>query len=83
MAKAKLIFNLDDFDDQMAHKRCVKSLDLVSALHEFSSNRKKTLEYRLDDSPMDIDRYEVLEMVFGEFYRVLEEYSIDIDELIS
>ena len=30
--KAKLIFNLDDPDDRMAHKRHVKSLDMALAL---------------------------------------------------
>jgi len=32
--KAKLEFDLDDFDDKMAHNRCVKATDMALVLWE-------------------------------------------------
>lgn len=41
--KAKLIFDLEDADDRMAHLRCVKSLDMADILFQLSHNTYKDL----------------------------------------
>jgi hypothetical protein len=52
--KAKLEFDLDDFSDRKAHKRCVSATDAYIALHKianeiFRPNRKHGYEKDLED----------------------------------
>ena len=77
--KAILEFNIDDFDDKMSHKQCIKANDMALAIWEFSSNSKRTLEDEL--ASKDIDKYETLDLVFKMFYDILDEHSININEL--
>jgi hypothetical protein len=80
MAKAKIEFDLNDIDDRMAHLRAVKSLDMAMALWDITHNTKKGLEWSLEGK--DIDKYEVLEMVFDKIYEILDEHNVRTDELI-
>jgi hypothetical protein len=80
MAKAKIEFDLNDIDDRMAHLRAVKSLDMAMALWDITHNTKKGLEWSLEGK--DIDKYEVLEMVFEKIYEILDEHNVRTDELI-
>ena len=81
MAKAKLKYDLDDFDDRMAHLRAVKSLDMAMALWDITHNTKKGLEWSMEGK--EIDKYEALEMVFDKIYEILEEHNIKMDDLIN
>lgn len=75
--RAKLIFNLDNPDDRMAHLRCVKSSDLCLAVWEFLKNsRKKLEETEFKNS------YQAINETYKEFFDILEEYNINIDELV-
>lgn len=66
--KAILEFDLDNPDDAMSHKRCVKSLDMAIALFEITHNcHRHTSE---------------LEVFKTRMYEVLNDNNIDIDELI-
>jgi hypothetical protein len=80
MAKAKIKYDLNDVDDRMAHLRAVKSLDMALALWDITHNTKKGLEWSLEGK--DIDKYEVLEMVFEKIYEILDEHNVRTDELI-
>jgi len=80
MAKAKIEFDLNDIDDRMAHLRAVKSFDMAMALWDITHNTKKGLEWSLEGK--DIDKYEVLEMVFDKIYEILDEHNVRTDELI-
>lgn len=80
MAKAKIEFDLSDLDDRMAHFRAVKSLDMAIALWEIVHNTKKGLEWSLENK--DIDKYEVLDLVFEKIHEILDEHNIRTDELI-
>ena len=80
MAKAKLEYDLNDFDDRIAHLRAVKSLDMALALWEITHNTKKGLEWTMEGK--DIDKYEALEMVYEKIYEILEEHNIKMDDLI-
>lgn len=81
--KAKLIFNLENFDDIVAHKRCVKSLDMASVLFEITANLKKKCEYACENMSDNSDQFDGVELVFSEIYRLLEEHDINIDKLIQ
>jgi hypothetical protein len=80
MAKAKIEFDLNDVDDRMAHLRAIKSLDMAMALWDITHNTKKGLEWSLENK--DVDKYEVLEMVFEKIYEILDEHNVRTDELI-
>lgn len=79
--KAKLTFDLDDNSDDMALKRCHKSLAMALVIWEFSYNTKKAIEYSITDKKLD--EYEIIDLCFKRFYDLLKEHSIDIDELIA
>lgn len=79
--RAQLIFNLDNYDDEMAHKRCVKSTDMAVVLWELVHNSKKKLEHSMDSD--SITRYDALDMVFDKIVELLNESNIDIDTLIN
>ncbi len=81
MAKAKIEYDLNDPDDRMAHFRAVKSLDMAGALWDITHNTKKGLEWSLEGK--EIDKYDVLELVFDKIYEILEEHNIYTDELLS
>lgn len=81
MAEAILKFDLNDPDDIIAHKRAVKSFDMAMALWEITHNTKKGLEWSLEGK--DLDKYEVLELVFEKVYEILNDNNINTDELIT
>jgi hypothetical protein len=81
MAKGKLEFDLNDFDDRLAHFRAVKSLDMAMALWDITHNTKKGLEWAMEGK--EIDKYDALEMVFEKIYEILDKHSIVTDELIN
>jgi hypothetical protein len=80
MAEGILKFDLNDPDDIIAHKRAVKSLDMAIALWEITHNTKKSLEWSLEGK--DLDKYEVLELVYEKIYEILNDNNINTDELI-
>jgi hypothetical protein len=81
MAKAKLVYDLNEPDDVMAHKRAVKSLDLALALWTITHNTKKGLEWSMEGKEMD--KYDALEMVFEKIHEIISEHNIDLDDLIE
>jgi hypothetical protein len=81
MAEGILKYDLNDFDDRMAHLRAVKSLDMAMALWDITHNTKKGLEWSMEGK--EIDKYEALEMVFDKIYEILEEHNIKMDDLVN
>lgn len=82
--KATLSYNLNDPDDRMSHMRAVKSLDMASALFDITRNLKKKIEHRYEDiDNINNDVFDGIDAVFGEIFNILEDNSIDIDELIN
>jgi hypothetical protein len=53
---------------------------MALALWDITHNTKKGLEWSLEGK--DIDKYEVLEMVFEKIYEILDEHNVRTDELI-
>jgi hypothetical protein len=73
--KAILEFNLDNHEDKMYHKRCVKSLDMASFIWELHHNFCR--KWKHDDSEFNLETYKAA------INDLLDEYSIDIDDLID
>lgn len=86
MAKATLEFDLNDYDDRMAHKRAVKSTDLALALWEIEVNLRKKLERELEAKEFkneEIDNFGVIDMCMENIMDTINRHSIDIDDLIE
>jgi len=79
--RAVLEFDLNDLDDTMAHKRCVKATDMACALFEITSNLKRRCEVLVDNKPMNA--YEAMDMVFECIADELLEHNIILDDLIN
>jgi hypothetical protein len=77
--KAKLEFDLDDFDDRMAHLRCVKSTDMAIVLSEMTSNARKRITM---GSEYGEEYYKGVDDVFNKLRELMEENNLDMDELI-
>lgn len=84
--EATLKFNLDDFDDRMAHLRCVKSLDMCLVLLElrksFSEMENKVNVTELQGEP-PMTPYELIEEFRVNFYETMLSHNVDLDELIT
>ena len=80
MAEASLKYDLNDSDDAMAHMRAVKSLDMALALWDITHNTKKSIEWSLESK--ELNKYEVLDLVYERIYEILDEHNIKLDDLI-
>jgi len=83
MAKAILKFDLNDFDDRMAHLRVVKSLDLSMAIWDILQLRK-TMERRFENTDnTNNDVFDGIDAMSVGISEILDEYGIKIDELVN
>ena len=71
--KAQLKFDLNDPDDINAHMRCVKAFDMAIVLWDFDQWLRGQIKYHNKDYQYARD----------ELYRTMNEYNINLDELIS
>jgi hypothetical protein len=79
--RATLEFNLNEPEDVMAHKRCVKSVDMALALHMISTQlveKLKHIEELAPDSELNL-----VDFIEDEISFALEANGIMLDELIS
>lgn len=76
-----LKFDLNDSDDQVAHLRAVKALDLAMALWDMDQYLRRTTKYAPDSMSKEV--YDALQETRDELYRIMSHHSIDLDELIK
>jgi hypothetical protein len=79
--KAILEFNLDDPEDDMAHLRAIKSLDMAIVLWEIYYNSKKTLYSRVESE--NLDPYQAIDAIFDKLHDELNERGINLNQLIN
>jgi len=83
--KAILEFDLNDSDDQLAHKRCVLATEMALVIWQLSYNTKKEVERIIENAKEDdknINAYDGVDLVFEKLNDLLEEHGIKIDSLI-
>lgn len=80
MAKGILEFDLNEPDDIIAHKRAVIATDLALALWQFGYNTKKGYEWKMDSYKSKED---LLDAIYDEFWEILKEHDINLDNLIQ
>lgn len=76
--EAILKYNLDNYDEKMAHLRAIKSLDLALVVWEFYYNARRVIE---DSDPKTAN--DAINKCFGVFVGMLESNNIIIDELVD
>lgn len=81
MAKAILEFDLNDPDDVVEHKRAVKSLDLCLALWDIEQYLRSQTKYAPDS--MSDEVYDALDTARSEFYRIMNDHNISLDQLLK
>lgn len=74
--KAKLIFDLNDEDDIMSHMRCAKSLDMALLIFSFPGKLRDLVDRSEDGKYIDE------ELVFQAWQECLDDYKIDINDLV-
>lgn len=72
--KAKIKFDLSIKDDIMAHKRCVKALDLALALWDIDQHLRWEAKYK-DNEMAGVIREKLSE--------IMEEYGLVFDDLMD
>lgn len=81
MAKAILEFNLTDPDDKVEYDRANKALDLCLALWDIEQYLRAKTKYAPDDMPDEV--YEALDKAREEFYNIMNEHNISLDNLLK
>lgn len=83
MAKAILKFDLNDFDDRMAHLRAVKSLELSMAIWDILQLRK-TMERRFENTEnTNNDVFDGIDAICDGILEILDDHGIKIDDLVN
>lgn len=77
--KARLEFDLNDFDDRMAHERCVKATDMAFVLWELTTNSYRGLTNGYDE---DDGYYKGVDAVYEKLRELLDENGINPEKLI-
>lgn len=81
--KTKIIFNSETEGDDYKLIQCLKASDMVSALWEITKLKKK-LEARfenVDNTHNDV--FDGLDSYSEAIYNILEEYDINVDNLMG
>jgi hypothetical protein len=83
MSKAVISFNLENIEDELDFKRYVKSKELALALWDIL-NVRKSLERKFESkSIINVDVFDGIDDFAKEISEILDNYNIDIDELIN
>jgi hypothetical protein len=83
MSKAVISFNLENIEDEQDFKRYVKSKDLALALWDIL-NVRKSLERKFESSSIiNVDVFDGINDFAKEISDILDNYNIDIDDLIN
>jgi hypothetical protein len=71
--KALLKFDLNEQDDVLSHKRCVKSLDMAIALWDIDQYLRTESKYKDNEIA-----YEIRE----KFHEIMTDHGLNFDDLI-
>ena len=78
--KAKLIFDLNEFEDRIDFERVNKSLDIVNSLWHFLYNSKKQIMQDVENE--DVDKFDAVQLTYDKLFELLEEHDVNINKLV-
>lgn len=78
--KVTVEYDLDNFDidDRYQLDLALDAYKMYMVLWEFARNSKKSLEWSIEDK--EIDKYEVIELVYERFFDLLSSHHIDLNK---
>ena len=80
--KAKLKFDLTDYDDRIEHERCLKATDMAIVLWELTLNSRKKILNSVEEGTNFEDYEKGVMAVYKELHSLLEEHGVIPDKLI-
>ena len=78
--KAKLLFDLNEYEDEIRFKNCLKGEALANYIFDILHNSKKSFEYKIDENKYET-QYSLLDDIYEEFWKRLHEKGINLSEL--
>lgn len=81
MAKAKITYDLNDPDDSKAFERASRATDMALAMWEFKNKLWRKLKHVPDT--MSDDEYKAIQHIQKEFHEILDEYNLNLDNLVE
>ncbi len=83
MSKAFLSFNLDDYDDKMAHFAAIKAKDMTLVLWSFDQYLRNKIKYNCTDEVGQLteDQIESLQAARDELRNIMGEHGVHFEEL--
>ena len=79
--KATFVFDMNDPEDMMDHKRMSNALGMALVLWEIKVNVKKKIEYILDTD--NLSGQETLDRVFEMIGELMEDQGLNMENLIQ
>jgi hypothetical protein len=79
--KATFVFDMNDLEDMMDHKRMSNALGMALVLWEIKVNVKKKMEYILDTD--NLSGQETLDRVFEMIGELMEDQGLNMENLIQ
>jgi hypothetical protein len=79
--KATFVFDMNDPEDMMDHKRMSHALGMALVLWELKVNVKKKMEYVLDTD--NLSGQETLDRVFEMIGELMEDQGLNMENLIQ
>ena len=83
MNQVTIKYDLDDFYEELAFERAIRSTDLALILWEILKNRKTAVTNKINSATVELSAHDGAEFVYDEIYELLRQYEIDIDKLIK
>jgi len=83
MNQVTIKYDLDDFYEELAFERAIRSTDLALILWEILKNRKTAITNKINSANVELSAHDGAELVYEEIYELLRQYEIDIDKLIK
>ena len=78
--QATLKFNISDLEDRQAYLRCINADNMAYIIWYFMRNSEKLIEQELENNE---ESFEGIRKCFEHFNMLVEEKSLNIDELVS
>lgn len=78
---AQVTYTFDTDEDLYELRRITKAKDMAFALHDLKNYFRGRVKYAPDGTPDVV--YEELKVIRQTFLEVLEEYNIDIDDILE
>jgi len=81
-----LKLNMDEPEDQKSLDRIMKATHMAIVLWEINNNIKKEVERKIESNPTPQGqdyRYDGLDLFYESFYELMEEWDVNINNLID